>query len=132
MVDDEEIADDITGLNDLFSDWDQEMIQPTSPDRSSRPGSPGMDELMGQRNSPGLPSSNGGQKPQQDTEEVSSYIEGIVQYFLLLIEFDSFRLELFCNNHCRWATWCRRRRLAECPTGSGPHVRTWRMCVRRI
>lgn len=71
MVDDEEIADDITGLNDLFSDWDQEMIQPTSPDRSSRPGSPGMDELMGQRNSPGLPSSNGGQKPQQDTEEVS-------------------------------------------------------------
>lgn len=68
--DDEEIGEDVNGLNDLFSDWDDQMIQPSSPDRRSRPGSPGMDEIMVQRNSPGLPSSNGGQKAQQDNEEV--------------------------------------------------------------
>lgn len=58
-------------FSDLFNEWDGHLIQPSSPDhRSSRPGTPEMDEIMVTRNSPGMPSSNGGQKAQQDTEEV--------------------------------------------------------------
>lgn len=70
--DDEELGENVNGFNDLFNEWDDQLIQPDPDDRRSRPGSPGMDEIMAPRSSPGMPSSNGGvQKPQQDTEEVS-------------------------------------------------------------
>lgn len=66
-IEDEDDMDNVTGFNDLFNEWDQV----SSPDRRSRPGSPNMDEIMAARDSPGMPSSNGGQKVPQDNEEVS-------------------------------------------------------------
>lgn len=70
---DEELREDVDGFNDLFNEWDDQLIQTDPDDRRSRHGSPDMEEIMVPRSSPGLPSSNGGGQKQQpqDTEEVS-------------------------------------------------------------
>lgn len=67
---DEDLRENVNGFNDLFSEWDDTLIQQDA--GRSRPGSPDLGETMVPHLSSGLPSSNGGgQKPQQqDTEEV--------------------------------------------------------------